>query len=265
MISKAAGGNNLLAPNGKVSNLTEGQWKMVRTPEFKTWFGDWENDPSNSSKVVDENGEPKVMFTGTSKDKDFESFNIPKNGAWFTSDPAVASNYAEENDSQKDVYNVSTGSWESLNTAPRVIPVFIKAESIADFNSEITPERREKLRYASNYKKLQADAFQDIYYSKPLGEKRFDAIDYTGDGSVIVVLEDPTQIKSAIGNNGKFSPTNKKIAFQKYSGNQVQPAISKDSTKINKVSSILDFDINFMDQYDEKEVGDINQDINECG
>jgi hypothetical protein len=37
------------------------------------------------------------------------------------------------------------------------------------------------------------------------------------------------------------------------------------STKINKVSSILDFDINFMDQYDEKEVGDINQDINECG
>jgi len=31
-----------LAPNGKPSNLNERQWHEVRTPEFKTWFGDWE-------------------------------------------------------------------------------------------------------------------------------------------------------------------------------------------------------------------------------
>ena len=31
---------NLLAPNGKISNLNEEQWKLVRTPEFKAWFGD---------------------------------------------------------------------------------------------------------------------------------------------------------------------------------------------------------------------------------
>ena len=30
------------APNGKESNLTEEQYKMVRTPQFKKWFGDWE-------------------------------------------------------------------------------------------------------------------------------------------------------------------------------------------------------------------------------
>lgn len=30
------------APNGKPSNLTEEQWRQVRTPEFKRWFGDWE-------------------------------------------------------------------------------------------------------------------------------------------------------------------------------------------------------------------------------
>lgn len=30
------------APNGNKSNLTDGQWEMVRTPEFKEWSGDWE-------------------------------------------------------------------------------------------------------------------------------------------------------------------------------------------------------------------------------
>jgi len=32
----------LLAPNGKPSNLTPEQYRLVRTPAFKAWFGDWE-------------------------------------------------------------------------------------------------------------------------------------------------------------------------------------------------------------------------------
>jgi GNAT superfamily N-acetyltransferase len=63
----------LLAPNGKPSNLNPKQYKLVRTPEFKAWFGDWENSPETSSKVVDENGEPLVVYHG-SEDK----FNIFK-------------------------------------------------------------------------------------------------------------------------------------------------------------------------------------------
>ena len=55
----------LLAPNGQPSNLNDEQYKTVRTPEFKRWFGDWENDPANASKVVDENGEPLVVYHGT--------------------------------------------------------------------------------------------------------------------------------------------------------------------------------------------------------
>lgn len=51
----------MLAPNGKKSNLNERQWAQVRTKAFKNWFGDWESDPENSSKVVDENGEPLVV------------------------------------------------------------------------------------------------------------------------------------------------------------------------------------------------------------
>jgi len=74
--SKAAG-TYLKAPNGNPTNLTESQWATVRTPEFKNWFGDWENDPANASKVVDENGEPMVVYHGTTSGG-FDVFNMGK-------------------------------------------------------------------------------------------------------------------------------------------------------------------------------------------
>lgn len=63
-------GTYMKAPNGKPTNLDERQWAQVRTGAFKKWFGDWEKaaegSPSvaktNSSKIVDENGEPKVVY-----------------------------------------------------------------------------------------------------------------------------------------------------------------------------------------------------------
>ncbi len=53
------------APNGQPTKLNEMQWLQVRTPNFKAWFGDWENDPKNASQVVDSNGEPMVVYHGT--------------------------------------------------------------------------------------------------------------------------------------------------------------------------------------------------------
>lgn len=70
---------NRLAPNGKPSKLNEVQYAQVRTPEFKNWFGDWENDPSNASKVVDENGEPRVVYHGTNNT--FDKFEKEKLGS----------------------------------------------------------------------------------------------------------------------------------------------------------------------------------------
>ena len=78
------------APNGKPTNLTEDQWVAVRTPAFKSWFGDWENDPENASKVVDENGEPLVVYHATREV--FDTFK-PSESGWYgsgvylTSDP----------------------------------------------------------------------------------------------------------------------------------------------------------------------------------
>ena len=57
-----ANGTFMKAPNGNPTKLTEKQWLQVRTKEFKEWFGDWENNPENASKVVDENGEPLVVY-----------------------------------------------------------------------------------------------------------------------------------------------------------------------------------------------------------
>lgn len=47
---------NLLAPNGKKSNLTERQYAQVRTKAFKDWFGDWEKyaPKSDFSKVEEQ-------------------------------------------------------------------------------------------------------------------------------------------------------------------------------------------------------------------
>jgi transcriptional regulator with XRE-family HTH domain len=64
------------APNGKPTKLYEWQWLVVRTKAFKKWFGDWENDPENASKVVDENGEPLVMYHGTSSKEKFNIFDV---------------------------------------------------------------------------------------------------------------------------------------------------------------------------------------------
>ena len=58
-------GTYLKAPNGQPSKLTADQWETVRTRQFKEWFGDWENEPENASKIVDENGEPMVVYHGT--------------------------------------------------------------------------------------------------------------------------------------------------------------------------------------------------------
>lgn len=63
---------HLLAPNGKPTNLTERQYVHVRTKAFKEWFGDWENNPEEASKVVDENGEPLVVYHGS----DSYGFNV---------------------------------------------------------------------------------------------------------------------------------------------------------------------------------------------
>lgn len=90
----------LLAPNGEKSNLTLEQYRLVRTPEFKEWFGDWENDPQNASKVVDENGEPLVVYHGTSSkfnkfSKLYSRGKRKQEGIYFSDNIQVAKLYGD--------------------------------------------------------------------------------------------------------------------------------------------------------------------------
>jgi hypothetical protein len=60
----------------------EGQLKTT-SPQFKKWFG--------NSKVVDENGKPKVVYHGTDK-PDFDIFDP---ASWFSDSPIESSAYAQ--------------------------------------------------------------------------------------------------------------------------------------------------------------------------
>jgi len=112
---------SVTAPNGKPSNLFQSinklvsnkeqalrHWAQVYTPSFKRWFGDWQS--GKGSKVVDENGEPLLVFHGTGSDfAEFDkelrgsttgrsadgskSFDA-ENAFFFTNNENVAFNYA---------------------------------------------------------------------------------------------------------------------------------------------------------------------------
>ena len=92
-----ADGTFMKAPNGNQSNLNEQQWLQVRTKAFKRWFGDWENDPTNASKVVDENGEPLVVYHGTDS-YGFDTFSKSDDGIsyFFSSRKSVAESYIND-------------------------------------------------------------------------------------------------------------------------------------------------------------------------
>ena len=95
-------GTYLKAPNGEDTNLSPKQWAQVRTTDFKEWFGDWQNRPEDASKILDNNGEPIVMYHGSRSS--FTEFDIEKAGSsnkmgkigfWFSPMESFAQNFAK--------------------------------------------------------------------------------------------------------------------------------------------------------------------------
>ena len=125
-----------LAPNGQPSNLTPEQYKLVRTPAFKRWFGDWETDPENASKVVDENGEPMVMYHGSPVlieefDPSFTGKGIDQlgSGFYFTTNESEAEGYAEKTGEK----GVVLSSFLKIKN-----PIIVKGATLIDSDVEIT-------------------------------------------------------------------------------------------------------------------------------
>ena len=137
----------LIAPNGKPSNLSNKQWEQVRTPAFKKWFGDWENDPKNASKAVDENGEPLIVYHGSSggfdefKEEylgDVTQTEISQMGFFFTNNENVAKTFQfvaqEPNmaDLEKIVLSMSYDEMVEFNEAVMKTLHFRKGGKIED-------------------------------------------------------------------------------------------------------------------------------------
>lgn len=192
-------GNYMLAPNGQPTKLTADQWALVRTQNFINWFGDWINDPENASKVVDENGEPRVVYHGTNDEFNVFGENhsqfgtrgrIFGDGYYFTSSEDVAEQYAN-----KTLAAVRNGERIPVTTR-RVIPAFlnivdmIDIEGLANWKEEYG---RQRVRIW-NEKSKAADGL---------------VVRSIKDGSTIeadtYLVYSPNQIKSATETTGEFS------------------------------------------------------------
>ena len=126
----------LKAPNGKDTNLTPEQWVTVRTKRFKDWFGDWQNDPENASKVVDANGEPMVLYHGTFIEResgDWDEFSLEGTRSFDVGFHFGTKNAAQDridsiirNETNPDFAFMSRG--RDVST-PRMMPVFLNIKN----------------------------------------------------------------------------------------------------------------------------------------
>jgi DNA topoisomerase-1 len=191
-------------PDGKFGDGDGGSSKQTDTKEFKAWFG--------KSKVVDKVGEPLVAYHGTSHDfSEFQGGTDDSSrglGTWF-------------------VANAEDGSQELTTRAAAHFSY--DEEDLNGGNSAIYPVYLsiQKPKAYSSYDKLSAamdKAGGAAQLRESLQSKKFDGIVIRNSDTDSGELRDdwvafsPTQIKSAVGNNGKFDPKEKDIA--KYSPDQ---------------------------------------------
>jgi hypothetical protein len=223
------------APNGEPTKLTERQWLQVRTPNFKKWFGDWENDPENSSKIVDENGEPKVVYHGTAKK--FDEFDPARKGQRDPGDYGLGFYFAER--SMADMYRKYNSGQRGRG---QLMPVFLSIKQPFDISKDMTMPIAKMIVERANNKRIHSgrEPLSDIpdrilhlmneynsaedTWTKHRLKERYDALSnyirnngleelgYDGIlGEFEYVAFSPIQIKSATENDGTFGLENHSI------------------------------------------------------
>lgn len=196
-----ADGNFMKAPNGRPTNLTEKQWLQVRTPEFKEWFGDWENDPTNASKVVDENGEPMVVYHGSRNrltyfSKSFAGRNNPdvdvsRLGFFFIDDVEEAEYYTGK---------TTNDGYERDGDTPQVYNTFLNLRDPYEVSTG-----KDATYYIDNN--------TQVLYAEDDG---YDGVIVQGESNTVYLVFEPNNIKSATENTGSFDGTNDDIRYSSY-------------------------------------------------
>lgn len=219
-----ANGTYMTAPNGEKTKLDAEQWATVRTTNFKNWFGDWENDPENASKVVDENGEPMVVWHGRSAE--FNTFEkkegvrfimgledkVKAEGFFFSPDKGLAEEFA-------------SNSSRHRGGKANVVPCFLNIRKPMDLTGEDYDRIYEDV---TGWEYMVGVDTQDNLWGIMDEEGMADKIKEKGYDGAIFVEEvddsyeptkisycalDANQIKSAENNNGDFSADNNDIRF----------------------------------------------------
>ena len=203
-------GTWLKAPNGKRTNLNERQWVDVRTKNFKEWFGDWENDPENASKIVDENGEPLMVFHYTPED--FTVFGEGKEIGASTFYNASDANYAA---------TAAVGDWfTSKSDLPdymgKPMRVFLNIKEPSDGRSlEVLADEVGYEISSKDYEAFDEDRDNTApiieagkNYQEKLRDRGYDGIFIADEefGGTSYITFAPNQIKSAVENDGSYSP-----------------------------------------------------------
>ena len=187
-------GTYMLAPNGKPSNLDELQWAQVRTKAFKEWFGDWENDPENASKVVDENGEPKVMYHKTNLD-------VVNKGVPF---------YTFYEDSHFGTKGQANDRVRSNDTGVKIYEVFLNIRNPqrrADADQDYLEDKDMTMSefWEQSAERAKSQGYDGIVYLNEYEDKEHPADSW--------IAFNPNQVKSATENDGSFSSEDDDIRY----------------------------------------------------
>ncbi len=94
------------------------------TSAFKSWFGDYENDPENASKVVDSEGKPLQVYHGTGRADRVGNVFDPARAtsgpmAFFTDSKEIAEGYARDKQDTSMSYDPK---YESFTSRHRFVP-----------------------------------------------------------------------------------------------------------------------------------------------
>gem|GEM_PF-970732 len=176
-----ANGTYLKAPNGKPTKLDERQWLQVRTTTFKKWFGDWQNDPKNASKVIDENGEPMVVYHGG-----LNNFSVFR----------TKSKWIKYKD---DKGNIQKFFWSTRGSLGE--------------GAYFTPNKNYAMQYTGgNYGEMGDGELYEVFLNirnlgrgSIYGKKGYDGARGNGTEDDVYMVTTPNQIKSATKNTGLFN------------------------------------------------------------